>query len=211
MNRQWGNAINYFEVRYPGQNYIVNHLLFAKDKVKTTEKIFNFLSEKHKLNKDSRVLEIGCGMGRNLREARKKFGCHVTGFDINKNFIQMNKDFFKENCFFEVSDFGKDVSLLSQYEANHFDFGISYAFLMCIPPSAQKTKLIHEFLRICKTAYIYEYYSISKEEVKVNGLYDKNGDCITVLDDYRKYDKRIKIEHFFDIQHSDLVLFIYEQ
>jgi CMP-N-acetylneuraminic acid synthetase/ubiquinone/menaquinone biosynthesis C-methylase UbiE len=187
MSYQWENAI---QVR--GEE-VVNRLLNAEWKVEDTNQIFNFLDKKHVLNCDSKVLELGCGMARNLREARKRYGCRVTGFDINKDFINMNKCFFKDNCEFECIDLQKDISILSKYKSNYFDFGISYAFLMCLPPGNLKADLIREFLRVCKVAYMYEYFDVQN---KREDMYDKNGDVITVWDDYTKYDININMEKY---------------
>lgn len=185
MLGQWENAIEWFKNR---NENIIDHLLLDKRKAQTTSRMFDLLDTTHKLTEKSIVLEIGCGMARNLREARRRYKCRVVGLDINKDFINMNGDFFKEYGKFEVADLSKDISALSKYDDNYFDLGISYAFLMCIAPGDHKAKLIREFLRICKCVYMYEYAHCSDRR---EDMYRENGEVITVWDDYRKYDDRI--------------------
>ncbi|WP_128894729.1 class I SAM-dependent methyltransferase [Longirhabdus pacifica] len=45
-----------------------------------------------KINKDSKVLEVGCGTGRTSCYIAKTFGCHVTGVDLSDEMIKKAKE-----------------------------------------------------------------------------------------------------------------------
>jgi cyclopropane fatty-acyl-phospholipid synthase-like methyltransferase len=46
------------------------------------------LAQKVKLNENMRVLDVGCGIGGPARNIVSKFGCHVTGLDLSKEYCR---------------------------------------------------------------------------------------------------------------------------
>lgn len=52
------------------------------------------------LNKDSKVLEIGCGNGRNLHYIYENIGCEVYGIEPSKVAIKEGKEIYGEISFF---------------------------------------------------------------------------------------------------------------
>jgi SAM-dependent methyltransferase len=49
------------------------------------------LAQKVDLNEKMRVLDVGCGIGGPARKIVSKFGCHVTGLDLSKEYCQAAK------------------------------------------------------------------------------------------------------------------------
>ena len=161
-------------------------------KIDATKRIYNFLEKAHpetvNLNSDSKVIELGCNVGRNLKEAQKRYGCEVYGVDINQYVIdKCNSEFGTDDNFKKLNlDDGKALSI---YNDNEFDLSITCGFLMHIPASKDqsgKHHLVSEILRISKHAWFYEFYK--PEHV----WYDyKKGGC-TTGEDLINYDARLR-------------------
>ena len=47
------------------------------------------LAQKVDLNEKMKVLDVGCGIGGPARKLASKFGCHVTGLDLSKEYCRM--------------------------------------------------------------------------------------------------------------------------
>lgn len=143
------------------ENWLSNYV-YSDWKMKTASFMLNAVSMLygiHSFNENSKILEIGCGPARLLRESRILWNCHVTGCDINQEVIDINKSYFKNRCEFEKADLRKHIPF-SKYEDDTFDLGFCSGFLMHIPPSDEKTRLINEFNRTCKRLIILEYVNI---------------------------------------------------
>lgn len=153
--------------------------------IKTTMTIINEHFP-NAFDKNSKFLEIGCNLAKNLRESLQLFNCHCTGIDINEEAIEKNKIFFGDMGEFILADLRID-NVLNNYEDNYFDFGWSSGFLMHIERGSEKTKLIENFTRVCKKALIYELYS----ETLKDGHYDN--EYVLSYDDYKLYHKDIEL------------------
>ena len=56
------------------------------------EPSLDLLAEKCGINKDSHVLDVGCGTGGNSVHLAEKYGCRVTGIDISELMIERAKN-----------------------------------------------------------------------------------------------------------------------
>lgn len=89
-----------------------NRQIYFKEQIFTTNKYVIPFIEKHmEVDKNTRVLEIGCGEGGNL-EPFLDLGCKVVGIDLNEGKIEKGKAYFdthqkRENIQFILRDIYK--------------------------------------------------------------------------------------------------------
>lgn len=180
------------------KNYLFNDI-----KLKNTNMLLDYIDSKVSLNKDSNVLELGCNLARNLMQAQYRYGCYVTGFDINKESIEKNKKSFKEKCNFHVADLRNHL-ILKSFEDKYFDVGITMGFLMHIPQSKSKDLLILEMLRICKRVCMFEMFDIKRKDILLENEWSLS------FEDYRKYSKDIVLTDIVSNTDKHFTLFYYE-
>ena len=139
------------------------------------------------LDQDSRVIEFGCAMSRNLIEAATRYKCNITGIDIaqepidkcNQMIYPQNpekKSFFKGNL--------RTAKLLKQFDDNQFDLGICDHFLMCIAAGEEKKELISEITRICKGVWFHEMFGEAQADYG-------EANAVQSGEDLRLYDERL--------------------
>jgi len=185
-----GELINYWQQLSTKRGKTMEgFFLDNKDMQRSTSYLFDFFETQHLLTKESKVLELGCNLGRNLREAKNRYGCFVVGYDFNEYVIQENRKFFKENGEFHIEDVLKNSSVLNRYDDGHFDLGITMSFLQHVPRGNEKKYMIQEFLRICKSVCMLEIDKKAEDIVSINKV--NNTIDVVVFEDYRKYDDRI--------------------
>lgn len=194
----WAQALYKNKGETLEKNYLFNAI-----KLKNTKMMFDYIDNKVSLDANSEILELGCNLARNLIEAQCRYSCHVTGYDINKESIEKNKNRFKENGNFYVADL-RDVLILQQYSDRHFDLGVTMGFLMHIPQSKNKDLLISEILRICKKVCIFEIFDPNRKDIL-----SKNEWSLS-FEDYRKYSKNIVLTDVISEDDKHFVLFYYE-
>jgi len=180
---------------------IENNYLLDSKKINTTCRMFDYVDKYVILNKESCVVEFGCNLSRNLREANKRYGCSVVGFDINQEVLDKSKLFFGDKGVFEKVDF-RDIEFLSKYDDNSFDLGVTMGVLMHIDKGENKNKLIREILRVCVNVCFFEIY---RGEIKT--FYGKNG-WLVDFDDYSRYDESIILTKVVSKQSKDLKLWV---
>jgi len=99
------------------------------------------------LEKGSRVLEIGCGVGFTSCHIAKTYGCRVVGIDNREEMVAWSRDRAKRNGLsnkteFIVADAGK-----LPFKANSFDAVISESVLAFVK---HKGKAVKECVRVAK-------------------------------------------------------------
>jgi len=92
------------------------------------------------LNKQSRVLDIGCGAGSILNRIRNKTGCEVYGVDISENAVQSAKEFF------DIDVFHGDIKETTWPE-NHFDVITAWQYLEHVPDPNQNIEKMASLLK----------------------------------------------------------------
>lgn len=108
---------------------------------------FPYINEFHPITKDSRVLEIGCGEGGNLKPFAKT-GCHVIGVDMAKIRIEMAKHFFATEGLegsFECDDFLKFP--IPREDKEKFDIVILHDVIEHIPDKYAFMSHIRKFMK----------------------------------------------------------------
>jgi SAM-dependent methyltransferase len=104
MQKRHGNRIQYFEEQaYTTKNHVIP-----------------FISSFRNINRDMRILEIGCGEGGNLKPFLEQ-GCKATGIDLACNKIELARSFFathpqKENLTLICNDIYKTDPPESGYD-----------------------------------------------------------------------------------------------
>lgn len=97
----------------------------------------------------SQVLEIACNMGTTSIEIAKRFGCHITGIDMDKQALtQAKQNIAKHNVSHLVNVQEADASKLP-FANNSFDIVINEAMLTMYANKA-KVHLLKEYFRVLK-------------------------------------------------------------
>lgn len=114
------------------------------------EFLINLISRNNNISK---ILELGCGDGINLRKiAKKNHNFELLGIDINKFAIETGKSKIK-NQNFNIQLITGNFKDLKKFENNQFDIVFSDAALMYIDDK-NITKVLKEAFRISKVKLI---------------------------------------------------------
>jgi ubiquinone/menaquinone biosynthesis C-methylase UbiE len=99
------------------------------------------------INKETRVLDIACARGTNDVYLAERFGCSVTGIDLDENLINKAKELAKKKGLENKLSFKVANAENLPFSDNEFDVAIFQAVLIMV--SNQK-KAIREAIRIVK-------------------------------------------------------------
>ena len=103
-------------------------------RTKTTEPVIKFIS-----NQKGKILDVGCGSGRNFIENKQ-----IYGVDFSKEMLNFAKE--KKTA--------KELKLMKRckipYKNNFFNAAICIAVLHCIKSKKKRQKLLKEIYRILK-------------------------------------------------------------
>lgn len=160
--------INFWKGKF-GDDYTIRNsvdfdLLYKKRFGITRTKINKeFLS---KLDKKSKILEVGCNRGRQMEILKKMGFSNLTGIEINKSAVNLARN-DKDLCIVEGSAF--DIP----FKDNYFDLVFISGVLIHIAPK-NLTKAIKEIIRV-SNKYIFglEYFSEKCEEIEYRGNKNK--------------------------------------
>ena len=108
--------------------------------INLTKKIF----ERENVNKNSHILDVGCGTGQTVAYLARKFGAHVTGIDINSIMVEKAKKRMKEKRI-QANVIQCTVEKLPFLD-NQFDFVISESVLSFVDTSSA----LNEIYRVLK-------------------------------------------------------------
>jgi 2-polyprenyl-3-methyl-5-hydroxy-6-metoxy-1,4-benzoquinol methylase len=124
-----------------------NNLYFEEQTVSTRKYVIPYIEQVCEINKNTAVLEIGCGQGGNLLPFLEK-GCNCIGVDICREKILMGQDFFKNH---QYSD---KIELIYEgiYEIDpeifqKFDIIILRDVIEHLPDHVQLMKLMKSYLK----------------------------------------------------------------
>lgn len=88
-----------------------------------TEFLVDVIADNVDINKNHRILDFGCGMGRMSRAIIERFGCSVTGVDISDSMLKFAQLWVRNPRLFSVQmDFPADGSIdfvLSAFVLQH--------------------------------------------------------------------------------------------
>ncbi len=145
-------SINYWERRYEAYNKSFDWYA-SSEKVFDDFKITSFMQEK--LNKKSKILELGCGTSPLSAFIAKQGYTSIKAVDYSKEAIKlMNKMFFHNNIIYMQGDFNSLTSLFKEAE---FDFIIEKAGLDTIGTLKDK-----EIIKLRMKSVFAQIYKILK-------------------------------------------------
>lgn len=138
------------------------------------------------IDKNNKILDLGCGAGRTTINLYKQGFNNIIGLDIADNLIKYAKEYCKNNNLNTKFVVG-DASNL-EYKDNTFDSVIfSFNGITCIPGSKNRNKVLKEIYRVLKPNGIFIFtahdrdnsgkyqYIWDEEKIKwENGTQDKN-------------------------------------
>jgi ubiquinone/menaquinone biosynthesis C-methylase UbiE len=107
----------------------------------------NELADLCKIGKDTQVLDIACGKGTSACYLSKKFGCRVTGIDIDENLINQAKKLAKKKKLENKLTFKVANAENLPFSDDEFDVSIFQAVLVLVN---DKEKAIREAIRVTK-------------------------------------------------------------
>jgi ubiquinone/menaquinone biosynthesis C-methylase UbiE len=136
-------------------------------------------------NKKGKILDLGCGSGRNLE--RKK-GVDFYGVDFSEQQLKFAEKKAEQEKIKAI--FFKSKCSNLPFKDNFFDSGIFIATLHCIENEEERKKAVQELYRVIKpqakvmiTVWDKESMNLFKENQKKEGLVDwKNGETT-----YKRY------------------------
>ena len=79
----------------PYNQYTCGYFKNTKNLNEAQEKKLDLICKKLQINKNDKVLDVGCGWGGFAKFASKKYGCHVTGVSISDEQIKYAKEYCK--------------------------------------------------------------------------------------------------------------------
>ncbi len=126
-----------------------NRKVYFKEQDETTRRfVVPYILNFHQINRNTRVLEIGCGEGGNLKYFVEK-GCEVVGIDLSKKQLNAAKIFLHEFC-----EDDSRLTLINEniYNVNPKDLGTFDIIMMRdviehIPNQEKFMSLLHCFIK----------------------------------------------------------------
>ena len=99
-------------------------------------------------NKTGKVIDLGCGSGRNMLPGKKRYYYEV---DFSKKQIDQAKKYAKQNHI-KAKYFKEDITELPKkiFKDNKFDYGLMIASLHCIESGKKRESAVKELYRALK-------------------------------------------------------------
>lgn len=123
------------------------------------------------LQADSQVLEIACNMGTTAIEIARRFQCHITGIDMDKQALTKARTNVLANGLSNLITVQEADASKLPFPDNHFDVVINEAMLTMYADKA-KARLLQEYLRVLKPGGRLLTHDISLTE-------QREDDCVT--------------------------------
>lgn len=102
--------------------------------------------EKFLKNKKGKVIDLGCGSGRNMITNKN---IKYTGIDFSLKQLEKAKEYLKDNQM-KAKLIKSEVSNLKEIKDNTFDYGLFIAALHCIETPEKRKKSLEELYRVLK-------------------------------------------------------------
>ena len=120
-------------------------LYFKEQGVTTLKYVVPYVNSVKKIDKNSRVLEVGCGEGGNLSPFLD-MGCEVVGVDISATQIEIAKKYLEEGKYEKWQVIAKDIYKMSPDDIGQFDLIFLRDVIEHIPNQEVFFKIIKQFL-----------------------------------------------------------------
>ncbi len=119
------------------------------------------LAEQMKLSEDSRVLDIGSGLGGPARTLAEEYGCHVTGLDLTQAYCDAAEVMSDWVNLGERVAFQQGDATNLPFANNQFDAAMTIHVAMNIPA---KDKMYEQARRVVKPGGIFAVYDVLQGE-----------------------------------------------
>jgi len=137
--------------------------IISKEFAETRAYVWQCVKDFTKLiSKNSSVLEIGCGNGKNMHYILKNTICKMIGVDTCQNFVDM--------CLFSDLHVYKNTILNLQFEDSTFDYIICIAMFHHLLTTDDQNNAMNEILRVMKPGAIGIITCWSTEQPQQEGL-----------------------------------------
>lgn len=113
------------------------------------KKATEWLFKQAEFTPQSQVLEIACNMGTTSIEIAERFGCHVTGIDMDKLALTQARQNIAKNKISELVNVQEANASKLPFADNSFNIVINEAMLTMYTDKA-KTHLLKEYFRVLK-------------------------------------------------------------
>ena len=108
-----------------------------------------WLIEQANINKDTKILEVACNMGKTMIQLCERFSCNITGVDIDKDaLLQAERNIERHKLKDKLKLVHGDAMALP-FENNSFDIVINEAMLTMLKTS-DKDMAIREYFRVLR-------------------------------------------------------------
>ena len=117
------------------------------------------------LTAESRVLDVGCGIGGAARTVAAEFGCAVTGVDLTSEFIETARELSRMVDMSDATSFSPGNALDLPFPDDEFDAVLMLHVGMNI---ADKTALVVELARVLRpggTMVVYDIMRVGDGEI----------------------------------------------
>ncbi|MFT6715398.1 MAG: 2-polyprenyl-3-methyl-5-hydroxy-6-metoxy-1,4-benzoquinol methylase [Saprospiraceae bacterium] len=121
-------------------------LYFKEQGVTTLKYVVPYVNSVKNIDKNSRVLEVGCGEGGNLSPFLD-MGCEVVGVDISTSQIEKAKEYLQEGKYEKWQVIARDIYRMSVEEVGKFDLIFLRDVIEHIPNQEEFFKIIKVFLK----------------------------------------------------------------
>ncbi len=127
------------KIAKPWKNYVVKKIPVVEE--------FLRKASLSKNNEKAKIVDFGCGTGRNMIPDKKNF---YYGIDFSENQIKQAKKYAKENNINARLIKTDITNLKKNFRDKMFDYGLFIASLHCIEKKEKREKALKEFYRILK-------------------------------------------------------------
>ena len=128
------------------------------------------LCKKCKITESSTVLDLACGVGTTSFYLQDRFGCKVTGVDIDENLISIAKKALMKKVKKDKITFKVANALELPFPDNTFDVMVSQAFFILID---EKEKALEEVSRVLKPGGSFGSLELSWFKVPPQDAYNE--------------------------------------
>ena len=88
-----------------------------------------WLIEQARINSGTKILEVACNMGRTMIQLSKKYGCKITGVDLDKDVLKKAEENIRKNHLEDKLTLIHGDALALPFEDASFDIVVNEAML----------------------------------------------------------------------------------
>ncbi|MFC2600905.1 class I SAM-dependent methyltransferase [Treponema lecithinolyticum] len=108
-----------------------------------------WLIEQARINSGTKILEVACNMGRTMIQLSKKYGCKITGVDLDKDVLKKAEENIRKNHLEDKLTLIHGDALALPFEDASFDIVVNEAMLTMLVGD-KKDKALKEYFRVLK-------------------------------------------------------------